>query len=145
MLELNSIQLNKILQRDKITKKIFLGVFSRDYLPKKLKYPCCFIVNTHPSNKPGEHWLAFFYSKSGYCYFFDSYGLSPNYYGLQSYIEKTSKGYSFNSKRLQSFTSNTCGFYAFIFILLKARNLDIHGFNLNDKNLNVLFNKLYKI
>ncbi len=144
MLELNSIQLYKILKRDKITQKTFLGVFPRNYLPKKLKYPCCFIINTHPSYKSGEHWLAFYYNKDGFCHFFDSFGMPPQFYGLQSYIEKTSNGWSYNSKRIQSLKSYFCGFYSFIFLFLKARNLDIKSFNFNDKTIKTFFKKLFK-
>ena len=65
--------------------------------------------------------------------------LPPKFYGLQSFIEKTSNKWTYNSKRIQSFNSNTCGFYSFIFLLLKSRNLDINSFNLNDKTLNNVF------
>lgn len=140
MLELNTLQLERILKKDKYTKNIFLGVFSRDYIPKNVKYPCCFIINTDPSTKPGEHWLAFYYDKKGFCYFFDSYGLHPKFYNLHTYLTKTSRGWTYNTKRLQSLNSKACGFYCFIYLLLKSRNIEITKFNITDNNLKLIFN-----
>lgn len=111
----------EILKKDKHTKEIFLGAFARDELPKKPKHPSCFIVNTHPRSKPGEHWLALFYDDSGFATFFDSYGKQPAYYNLQSYLEETSKGWGWNKRRLQG-SSNFCGFYAILFLLYRSRN-----------------------
>ena len=53
----------KILETDPITNKCFIGALARDELPKKLKYPTCFILNTQPRNKPGEHWIALYFDK----------------------------------------------------------------------------------
>ncbi|MEQ2301665.1 hypothetical protein AMECASPLE_038394 [Ameca splendens] len=36
--------------------------------------PAYFIVNTHPSHMPGEHWLALTLDENGEASFFDSYG-----------------------------------------------------------------------
>jgi hypothetical protein len=47
-----------ILKKDKITRDIFLDAFARDELPKAPPYPSCFIINTDPRSRPGEHWLA---------------------------------------------------------------------------------------
>ena len=54
---LNTLQLLKIINEDKHTKDIFLGVFARDQLPKVDRYPACLIVNTDPSYLNGEHWF----------------------------------------------------------------------------------------
>ena len=78
--------LEEILKIDKDTKKIFLGVFARDELPKRVKYPSCFILNTQPRSQEGEHWLAIYFDHKRNCYFFDSYGNSPKYFGLDKYI-----------------------------------------------------------
>ena len=78
--------IEKILTTDNITSKIFLGAFAYNELPKKFNLPACFIANTQPRNQPGEHWLAFYYDAKGICYFFDSYGQTPYYYGFKNYI-----------------------------------------------------------
>jgi hypothetical protein len=38
--------------------------------------------------KKGQHWLAFLYDINGKCTFFDSFGHSPAFFGLEAYIEK---------------------------------------------------------
>jgi hypothetical protein len=44
-------------------KKYFQGVYAIDSLPKfEHSYPAAFIINTHPKNKPGEHWKAVLYT-----------------------------------------------------------------------------------
>ena len=106
--------IEKILEYDKITSKMFLGAFARDELPNKIEYPACFIANTHTRQEPGQHWLAFYNDKKGICYFFDSYGRSPIYYKFREYIEKTSKKCLFNKQRIQG-QSHFCGLYSIFF------------------------------
>jgi hypothetical protein len=81
MLE-NTIE--EVLSTDPITRKIFKGCISRDELPKSLKSPSCYVINTKPRNHQAEHWLAIHNDKLGNCFFFDSYGLPPNYYNLET-------------------------------------------------------------
>ena len=137
--ELNTIQLYKILEKDYFTRNIFKGIFPRDYLPKKIQFPSCFIVNTDKSNKPGEHWLAFYYDENGICYFFDSFGFDPNFYGLKKYLDTTSKSWTFNKKRFQNLNSKSCGYFSLLFLFLKSRNIDINKLEINEKILNFIF------
>jgi hypothetical protein len=113
--------INEVLKQDKISSKTFLGVFARDEIPKFINYPACFVMNTENRNKPGQHWLALHYDKKGRCYFFDSYGNQPKHHNLQNYIEKTSKSWTYNKRRLQGF-SEYCGFYCLLFLLFKTRD-----------------------
>lgn len=65
----------------------FIGVFAADTLPKPERLamlataPYCAIVNTDPMRRPGEHWLALFFTSPFSFEFFDSYALP-----LQLYI-----------------------------------------------------------
>ena len=111
----------EVLTKDKISKESFLGVFARDEIPKNINYPACFVMNTENRNKPGQHWLALHYDNKGKCYFFDSFGNPPKYHNLQTYIEKTSKTWTYNKRRVQGF-SEFCGFYCILFLLFKTRN-----------------------
>ncbi len=36
----------EVLTKDKISEGLFLGVFARDEIPKNIKYPACFVMNT---------------------------------------------------------------------------------------------------
>ena len=142
MFELNSIQLYKILSKDKNTKVCFRGVYAINTLPKKAIYPSCLIVNTDPSNKPGSHWLAIYYYVNGEAEFFDSYGLNPNFYGLDNYLNKTSLNWTYNKKQIQSFYSNLCGYYCFFYLMFKCRGYSLDDMIFNEKEL-TLFIKNY--
>jgi hypothetical protein len=137
--ELNSIQITEILRKDKCTQNRFIGVFARDELPTRLVYPCCFVLNTHTSDLPGEHWLALHYDVKKICHFYDSYGLHPDYYSLTNYITRTSSGWYFNSSQSQSFNSFICGYYCVLFLMLKCRKLDYLIYDFKDKHINYIF------
>ena len=55
---MNTQELEGLMSR--LIGKQFCGVLACDELPmEKWKVrPAMFIVNTHPKNMPGEHWLA---------------------------------------------------------------------------------------
>ena len=106
----------------------FLGTHPFDLfpLPHLLSYPphpstgiCC-IVNTDPSSKPGQHWVAFYrdlQKPPGHIEFFDSYGHPPSFYSFS--LPDNLKIQS-NTHQLQSFSTNVCGQYCILFLLLRA-------------------------
>lgn len=60
---MNTIQLTKIMEKDKFTKDLFRGVFAADQLPKHVAYfPSLYIVNTDTSQGEGEHWVVLYFS-----------------------------------------------------------------------------------
>ncbi len=122
---INSKQIISVLKSNTTTRKYFIGVFARDELVLKPRWPCCFILNTHTRNKPGEHWLAFFYDSNGKCEFFDSYGLPPVVYHLEKYLENTSTSWSFNEKQIQGSNSSYCGYYCLFFLYFKCHNYSL--------------------
>jgi len=142
-----------ILEKDPITKDIFKGVYARDELPNPIKsYPNCFIFNNKPRSNAGEHWLAVFFNSDKTCYFFDSYGMNPSFYGLTNYLKSNCKKINYNQKRLQG-DSDLCGFYCIAFLYFKSRNklkefFDIFSNNLlkNDNFIfsNIILNKNFK-
>ena len=139
--------IEEILQKDSFTKPIFIGALARDELPKNINYPTCFVLNTQPRSSRGEHCLAIFFENNQKSHFFDSYGLSPKYYGLDNYLKEHSKNIEFNKTRLQGL-SNYCGLYCILFLLLKSRNqmkqfysnFYLKDFYLNDKLILKLLN-----
>ena len=143
MYELNSIQLYKILSKDIYTRDCFRGVFAINTLPKKSIYPSCLIVNTDPSNKPGSHWLAIYYNKDGESEFFDSYGINPKYYGIQNYLERTSSKWTQNKRQFQSFYSNLCGYFCFLYLMAKCRGYSLDEINFTEREINMLLKKYY--
>ena len=140
--ELNTIQLRKILRTDPRVRRLFSDVYARDQLPARVIYPSCLIVNTHSSKGPGEHWLAVYYDELGVCEFFDSYGRAPTDYRLYSYLKSTSRRVTWNRICLQPMDSNACGYYCFLYLMFKCRNLDLK--NLEKKELDRLFSSLFQ-
>ena len=126
--------IEKILSTDKTTSKIFLGAFAKNEVPTAFKFPACFIANTQARNRPGQHWLAFYYDSKGTCYFFDSYGRTPNYYNFKSYIQRTAKKCYYTNKRIQG-DSYICGLYCVFYLLFKARNKEKIFFSKFTKSL----------
>ena len=129
MRRLSNKEILDVIQNDSYGKKIFLGVFPRDMLPRVTIYPSSLIVNTDPLGQKGEHWFAIHVDKNKNCEFFDSFGFSEKDYGFENYIRTFSRNYSSNKNQIQDLNSNACGYYCIYFILLKAR-----GFKMRDIN-----------
>ena len=145
---MNTFQIYKVLKKDLKTREYFSGVFARDQLPTKVKWPSCMVINTDKSNEPGEHWLAVYYDKDGNCDFFDSYGNSPSKFNLKKYFETTSISINYNNKKIQGFFSDYCGHYCLIFLYLRCRGKSLESIenlfnNSSDTNDN-LIKKLIK-
>ena len=132
---MNNLQINEILKNDKFTKKIFYGALAIDKLPKKVRYPSCLIINNQSSEKQGEHWLAIFFNKKKEAIFFDSFGLSPVNYNLDTFLIKFSKKYTFDNKKIQSFFSTYCGYYCILFLLLISRGKTLKYFQNQFQNV----------
>ena len=96
----------------------WLGVFARDELPDVSREirPWCLILNTDPKDKPGTHWLGLYASRDGPLDFFDSFGLPPSTYNLES-LEPLHLLYSF-----QSPSTFVCGHYCIVYVYLRSRN-----------------------
>ena len=103
-----------------------VGVYvDGEQIPSSSSFPTLFIANVDTSEKPGSHWVAFYFTKDQKGEFFDSYGLSPsNYTGtFSSFSNNNSKGWSFNSVTLQSINSKVCGHYCLYYALFRCRNI----------------------
>lgn len=137
---LTNIEIMNYIKKDAYGVKNFIGVYPRDKLPIIFEYPCALVINSDPSSKPGEHWLALHFNKEKSCEFFDSYGNQPEYYGLEHYISRYSNSCEYNETRLQDWGSSSCGYYCIFFILFKNRSFSLkeivslfskHDFNSN--------------
>lgn len=126
-MELNTRQLVEIIRKD-CELKSFLGVYARDQLPLVFSYPACLIVNTDNADQSGEHWLAIYYNEKKEADFFDSYGSHPISFGLDTYMNRTSSSWNWNSHQLQSMESRICGYYCVLFLMYRARGLSLAHF-----------------
>ena len=135
---MNTTQLAIILKKDKYTRAVFQGVYPSDKLPTEVSsFPALFIANVDTSEKPGSHWVAFYFTKDQEGEFFDSYGLPPSSYTgtFSSFLNNNSKDWSFNSATLQSINSKVCGHYCLYYALFRCRNISmstiVHRFSKN--------------
>lgn len=134
--------ISDILKNNVYTKKYFLGVYARDELPGRVKtFPSFLVFNTRERGESGEHWLALYFNRFGYCTFFDSYGLHPKNYDMVSYLTKINcNSWTWNKTGLQG-SSYFCGHYCIIYIYFRCRhkNKDFYRFFTKNSYKNDLF------
>ncbi len=126
---MNTGQIVQALEQDLVTSKMFCGVFPSNKLPQTvIKYPCGFVANTDPSNKPETHWVAFYFPTEEKGEFFDSYGQPPSFYtdSFGDFLNKHSYEWTFSTCKLQSAWSSVCGQYCVFYLSHKAR-----GYSMN--------------
>lgn len=93
----------------------FAGVFAADKMPPHTEKDCMFIFNTDPSNKPGEHWLAY-RQRHGQGEWFDSLGRSPHHYShLQDWLKSSPRPIAWSNRRIQG-PNGLCGDYCVYFL-----------------------------
>ncbi len=148
---MDTIQINKVLQKYKFTKNKFCGVLPIDKLPiKKVTRPCSFIINSDKSTLPGKHWFAIYLPEKGNIEYFDSFGLKPLNKEVYKFFRKNGK-YNYNKFQIQSNTSKSCGKFSALYIAYRSKGLTFKDFislfskdkYFNEKLINLLFKKLY--
>ena len=120
---MDTLQIEKVLKQNALTRKCFLGVFSSDQLPTQIrKYPAAFIANVDTSEESGTHWLAFYMADRYRMEFFDSFGHAPtDFPGYISDYTKTFRKINFNPMTLQSNKTAVCGQYCIYYIYSRCR------------------------
>ena len=129
-----------ILRKDKYTPGVFQGVYPSDKLPKSVSsYPALFIAKVDMSDKPGSHWVVFYFTKDRAGEFCDFYGLPPsNYTGtFTDFLKNNSNQWIFNSVTLQSINSKVCGHFSLYYALFCCCNITmstiVHRFARNKR------------
>ncbi len=120
--------MKEILHRDPHSSDIFKGVHPSNHLSgvKIRDYPSAIIANTDSCEKPGSHWVCFYFEGKDKAQFFDSYGLSPNvlHETFPSFLQNNCKGSpTYNQKCLQSPFSKMCGEFCTHYILQRSRGV----------------------
>ena len=122
---MNTNQIERLLKNDPYTRRIFKKACAKDQL-QHVTYPSAYVINTHPSSKPGEHWIAVFFDNNGKGEYFDSYGLPPDMLGFAGFMNQNSTSWISNKETIQSLSSKVCGHYCVYFILFRCRGLRMH-------------------
>jgi len=131
---MNTVDLDRLISH---YMKRFDGVFSSDRLPLN---PRMLLSNTHPYDKPREHWVAIYVSDDeDYREYFDSFGRPPTDH-FDSYMNKHCSRWTYNRNQLESLASNFCNLYCACYCILRSRNVDMTRFVYftNDTGLNDL-------
>ena len=150
---MNAREIYSALKRDRCTRDRFVGVFAADNLPAEKEFPGGYIVNTDPSSKPGQHWIAF-YCYDGCMECFDSSGADPQVYhpNIADWVKRG--GFRIKQKEiLQSQNTTVCGQYCMLFILCRCNNISYEDFmsmfsknkNFNDKLVCKTVNKYFHL
>lgn len=109
-------QIEYLLNKDPGTRPVFGGVFASDELPEYIQPgKRLYVANTDRAHQPGQHWVAFYFDSDGGCCYFDSYGHYPLLDCFIAFMERNSKHWRFNYKRIQHAKSTLCGHYCVFF------------------------------
>jgi len=100
--------------------KNYKGAYPSDAIPTfKLssKGTNYVVINTDKREGSGEHWVCLAMDRSK-CQYFDSFGAHILESGIEKYVKKMGYNtYVYNSKSIQPFYSEKCGYYVIAFIL----------------------------
>ena len=141
MKALTTQTLNAILKKNPVTNKNFIGTFPGCISPSKDRKQYSFITNTDLHHQSGEHWNAWIV-KENKIIFFDSFGRDPRDtsfpYNYKNIVEKFDY-FEYSKVQIQSFTSETCGYFCIHFIYVLSLGLDLEFF-LNEYSNNFIKN-----
>jgi hypothetical protein len=133
---MTSSEIERRLKGNRLTKRIFRGVFAADDIPLKLRLPAGIVVNTDPRDKKGQHWIAIFINKYNQITFFDSYGRPPQIQDHLNFINAQRGHLQYNRRKLQDTATSICGHYCCEFLLSCARGKTLKYFLKPFKNDN---------
>lgn len=146
---MNNDEIENALRKNPFTQNHFVGVFSRNTLPKE-RHHGYYVVNLDSEDQAGSHWVAFDIRNKGANMYFDSYGLGPPYKEFRKFLGK----YSHNRRQLQHPLSTTCGQWCMYFILRRCQGWNMQAIVkpfyqkkqlINDHVLNIVNEKNFKI
>lgn len=125
-------QLNAISDSDTQLNKYFVRTLACDELRKTpvRQQPRAYVVNTDPANKPGQDWIGV-WTENDTCKLLDSYTLSLSTYEFITPFVEWLKQWSQvrkNPRSSQSVKTASCGDYAIVYLLFKARGQSIDDF-----------------
>ena len=102
------------------TLKAFGGIYAMDQLPKSIPhYPFMAVINTQSHNLPGEHWIAIYINENRRGEVFDSLAIPPSLF-LSRWMNRHTRSWRKNSRRVQNPFSFSCGAFVLFYILQRC-------------------------
>lgn len=139
--------MSHILSSDPAMSRWYQGHLAPDLqLPSIVSKPALFLLNTDLSDGPGEHWCLAVILPNNSAEFFDSFGMSPEYYGFSSELLKHSKRIHFNQYPVQSDGSATCGHHCIFWGYHRSRGyscksiMNLYSASKRQSNDSMVFN-----
>jgi len=124
---MNTLQINKILHRNDITKDYYIGCFASNSIPVSINFtPFCMVVNLDPSSGAGSHWIGIFCENLTNIDYYDSLGIWPP---ISPYIRDYLCNFErvrFNTIQVQNSLKPTCGKHVIFFLFQRCK-----GFSMN--------------
>ena len=113
---MNNFDLEQKIIHDPVSSSIFGGVLASDELPNTIKHkPVFYIVNTNPSNMPGQHLIVTYIGEN--VDYFDPLGRAPNRI-IEHHLSSISPhGYLRMISPVQSQISHKCGLLSLLLLL----------------------------
>ena len=142
-------QLRTALATHPLTRHIFRDVVAANHLPSPAHQRGVYVVNTHPHDLPGEHWVALHYTPRSLTYF-DSYGL-PTHPRILRHLRHTDalrgRKLFYHGTRLQG-VRQTCGLYCIYYVLtlcIDNHTMDMFNTDLdaNDRIVHTLVRRMF--
>lgn len=130
--------------------------YNRLPAPETFMFPCGFIMNTDTSNLPGRHWLGLWLPKKNVCKVLDSFSLDLDVYETTAPLQACLKQFKYvtrNRQSLQSVMDQSCGDYAFMFLVMRSQGKSLtefvnmfnkHDYVRNDRKVGKWLGKLIK-
>lgn len=118
-------EITSFFSKISLIKPHFMGIFSIDTIPKKIKEKSFFICNLSKLKDPGSHWVAFVKSSKNTLEIFDS--LSCNIEYILPFLPfKQKYTLLYNESRFQPEESISCGKFVIYFCFHRLVNLDLN-------------------
>ena len=100
---MNTLQINTLIKKWSLLKRVFRGIYPRDKLPKRLpkkSKQSAYIVNLDKQGQEGSHWIAIYVPQNkDYIEYFDSRGFPPSTNDIKQFVRRR-KYFQFNNQRL---------------------------------------------
>src|SRR5689334_890661 len=113
---MNTLEIEKILTQNYVTRKYFIGCFASDKIPSTINvYPASMVIHLDRESNEGTHWIALFIINSTTIYIFDSLLISKLPSPIVNFISMFPKQIK-NKTILQSPLSTTCGQHCIVFL-----------------------------